>query len=119
MLTQLVRGQRTLVMLLGLCGLALASTACLVWEPRDTRGVRITNGTDETVTVVVLYPSPPGERELVTYRPGEKSVENNMLDREEGCTRADMVARTEDGREIDRQPAPICHNEEWRIQEDP
>lgn len=104
--------------LLALCGLALACSACLVWEPRDTSGVRIINGTDETVTLVVLYPSPPGETELVTYRPGEESVENNMLNREEGCTRSDMVARAEDGREIDRQPAPICHDEEWRIEED-
>ena len=74
------------------------------------------NDTDETVTVVVLYPSPPGEGELVTYPPGEESVENRMLG-EGGCTRSDMVARTEDGREIDRQPAPICNDEEWRIGE--
>ncbi len=37
---------------------AVATTACLTWEPRNTDGVTITNGTDETVTVVVLYPSP-------------------------------------------------------------
>jgi hypothetical protein len=104
--------------LLALCGLALASTACLVWEPRNTRGVRIINGTDETVTVVVLYPSPAEELNLVTYRPGEGSVENRMVG-EGGCTRSDMVARTEDGREIDRQPAPICVDEVWRIEEDP
>ena len=74
------------------------------------------NETDETVTVVVLYPSPVQHLELVTYRPGEASVENRMVG-EGGCTRVDMVARTEDGREIDRQPAPICHDEEWRIGE--
>lgn len=89
-----------------------------MWEPRDTRGVRIINGTDETVTVVVRYPSPADELDLVTYRPGEESVENRMIG-EGGCTRSDMVARTEDGREIDRQPAPICVDEVWRIEEDP
>lgn len=110
--------QGTLQALLALSGLVLACSACIVWEPRDTGGVRIVNGTDETVTVVLLYPSPPGETELVTYAPGEESVENNMLNREEGCTLFDMVARTEDGREIDRQPAPICRDEEWRISKD-
>ncbi|MGI8657965.1 MAG: hypothetical protein ACR2K4_04230 [Candidatus Limnocylindria bacterium] len=53
---------------------AVAATACLKWEPRNT--------------------------------------ENRMIG-EGGCTRADMVAHTEDGREIDRQPAPICVDEEW------
>lgn len=32
-----------------------------------------------------------------------------------GCTRADMFAVTEDGREVDWQPAPICIDNEWRI----
>lgn len=95
---------------------AVTTTACLTWEPRNTDGVTITNGTDETVTVVVLYPSPAEELALVTYRPGEESVENRMIGEGE-CTRADMVARTEDGREIDRQPAPICVDEEWLIGE--
>jgi hypothetical protein len=80
--------------------------------------VHIVNDTDETVTVVVLYQPPAQEKELVTYRPGESSVENNMIGAE-GCTTADMVARTTDGREIDRQPAPICRDEEWRIEVDP
>jgi len=43
------------------------------------------------------------------------SIENNMLNREDGCTRFAMVARTDDGREIDHQQAPICRDEEWRI----
>ncbi len=90
---------------------------CLLGEPRDTSGVRIVNSSSETVTVVVLYPEPAGESELTTYRPGESSVENNMLDREGGCTRFVMVARTEDGTEIDRQAAPICRHAEWRIGE--
>jgi hypothetical protein len=115
-LLRFVRGWRTQATLLALCGLALLCTACLVWEPRDTRGVTITNRTDETITVFVLYPA--GESALNTYRPGESSVENNMLNQEDGCTRFDMVARTEDGREIDRQPPPICRDEEWRISED-
>jgi len=34
---------------------------------------------------------------------------------EDGCTRADMVAIAEDGREIDRQQAPICVDQEWVI----
>lgn len=91
----------------------LACVGCLVWEPRDTRGVSIVTASSETVTVVVLYPS--GESELTTYRPGEASVENNMLNAKDGCTRFVLVARTEDGDEIDRQPAPICRDEEWRI----
>lgn len=95
--------------------LAAAASSCLTWEPRNTEGVSIINGTDETVTVVVLYPEPAGESKLVTYRPGESSVENRMVG-EGGCTRADMVALAEDGREIDRQPAPICTDEEWRIE---
>jgi hypothetical protein len=96
-----------------LCGLVLACVGCLTWEPRDTSGVSIVNASSETVTVVVLYPH--GESALNTYRPGESSVENNMLNREDGCTRFAMVARTDDGHEIDRQQAPICRNEEWRI----
>jgi hypothetical protein len=44
----------------------------------------------------------------------ESSVENAMIGKG-GCTSSDMVARTEDGPEIDRQPAPICVDEEWRI----
>jgi hypothetical protein len=67
--------------------------------------VSIVNASSETVIVVVLYPH--GESELTTYRPGESSVENNMLNRQDGCTRFEMVARTDDGREIDRQQAPI------------
>jgi hypothetical protein len=94
--------------------LTVAAAGCLKWEPRNTDGVTITNGTDETLTVVVLYPSPAEERDLVTYRPGESSLENSMIGGG-GCTRGDMVARTEDGREIDRQPAPICIDEEWLI----
>ena len=94
-------------------GLLLACVGCLKWEPRDTSGVSIVNASSETVTVVVLYPH--GESELTTYRPGESSVENNMLNRQDGCTRFAMVARTDDGREIDRQQAPICRDEEWRI----
>jgi hypothetical protein len=93
---------------------ALAAAGCLRWEPRNTEGVRIVNASSETVTVVVLYPSPAEERELVMYRPGEDSVENSMIG-EGGCTRADMVARTDDGRELDRQPAPVCMDEEWII----
>lgn len=99
-----------------LLSVALACSACLKWEPINTEGVRIANETDEAVTVVVLYPA--GESSLVTYRPGEDSVENSMLNAQDGCTRFEMVARTEDGREIDRQPAPICRDDEWRIQED-
>ena len=38
-----------------------------------------------------------------------------MVNREDECTRFLMVARTADGREIDRQPAPICRHEERRI----
>jgi hypothetical protein len=83
----------------------------------NTEGVRIVNESDETVTVVVLYPA--GESVLVTYRPGEGSVENSMLNAEDGCTRFEMVARMEDGREIDRQSAPICRDDEWRIERDP
>lgn len=94
--------------------IALAIAGCLRWEPRNTEGVRIVNTSSQRVTVVVLYPSPAQELELVTYRPGEESVENRMIG-EGGCTRADMVARTEDGREIDRQPAPACIDEEWLI----
>ena len=94
--------------------LAATASACLNWEPRNTQGVSIINGTDETVTVVVLYPEPAEALELVTYRPGESSVENRMIG-EGGCTRADMVAVAEDGREVDRQPAPICVDEEWWI----
>ena len=85
----------------------------MTWEPRDTGGVSIVNASSETVTVVVLYLT--GESDLAAYRAGESSVENNMLNREEGCTRVTMVARTEDGREIDRQEPPICCDEEWRI----
>ena len=92
----------------------LALAGCLVWEPRNTDGVMIVNATSETVTVVVLYPS--GESDLVTYRPGESSVENNMLNAADGCTRFAMVARAEDGRELDRQPAPTCVDDEWRIE---
>lgn len=94
--------------------LAATGSACLKGEPRNTQGVSIINDTDETVTVVVLYPEPAEELELVTYGPGESSVENRMLG-EGGCTRADMVAVAEDGREVARQPAPICVDEEWRI----
>jgi hypothetical protein len=107
--------QRRLGVALVLVWVAMSCSGCLVWEPRDTRGVRIVNASSETVIVVVLYPA--GESELTTYRPGESSVENNMLNREDGCTRFDMIARTEDGDEIDRQTAPICRNEEWRIGE--
>lgn len=82
-------------------------------EPRDPTGVRIINGSGETVDVVVLYPA--GEDVLITYRPGESSVENNMLNANDGCTRFEMVARTQDGGEIARQPAPTCRDEEWRI----
>jgi hypothetical protein len=96
--------------------LALGSSGCLKWEPTNTEGVSISNGTDETVTVVVLYPEPADDLELVTYRPGESSVENSMIG-EGGCTHTDMVALAEDGREIDRQPAPICLDEEWIIGE--
>lgn len=116
--TQLSLGWRLPAVFLALCGLALATGACLVLEPRNTEGVRIINDTDETVTVVVLYPSPAEELSLVTYHPGEESVENRMIG-EGGCTSSDMVALAEDGREIDRQPAPICVDDEWRIQEDP
>lgn len=101
---------------LAICWLALACAGCLVGEPRDPSGVTLINGTDETVVVVVLYPS--GEDVLSTYRPSESSVENNMLNAADGCTRFAMVARSEDGREIDRQPAPICRDEEWHIVED-
>ena len=96
--------------------LAAAAGGCLKWEPRNTEGVSIINGTDETVTVIVLYPEPAEELELVTYRPGESSVENRMIG-EGGCTRADMAAITEDGREVDRQRAPLCIDEEWTIGE--
>jgi hypothetical protein len=106
--------RRRIVTAVLLTGLAVAAAGCLNWEPRNTEGVSIINGTDQTVTVVVLYPEPAEELELVTYRPGESSVENRMIG-EGGCTSSDMVARTEDGREIDRQPAPICVDEEWRI----
>lgn len=92
----------------------LVCSACLKWEPINTEGVRIVNESGETVTIVVLYPSPAEHRDLVTYDPGEASVENSMIGTD-GCTRVDMVARTEDGREIDRQPAPICSDEEWRV----
>ncbi len=78
-------------------------------------GVSIVNATSETVTVVVLYPEPAGESELNVYRPGGSSVENRMINWESGCIPFTMVARTEDGVEIDRQPAPICIDEEWRI----
>jgi hypothetical protein len=94
---------------------AVWCAGCLVGEPRDTRGVRIVNASSETVTVIVLYPS--GEDELTRYRPGESSIENNMLNANDGCTRFVMVARTEDGDEVDRQLAPICRDEEWRIGE--
>ncbi len=87
---------------------------CLTWEPRDTGGVTIVNDTSETVTVVVLYPEPAGESALNTYRPGGSSVENNMLNREDGCTRFTMV-RTGDGHELDCESAPIRRDEEWRI----
>ncbi len=106
---------RGLITCFSLAGFALALAGCLTWEPRDTGGVTIVNDTSGTVTVVVLYPEPAGESELNTYRPGGSSVENNMLNREDGCTRFTMVARTEDGREIYRQPAPICRDDEWRI----
>ena len=106
-------GHRRVGVAVALCGIALASAGCLIGEPRDTSGVRIVNATSETVTVVVLYPT--GESDLTTYRPGESSIENNMLNREEGCTRFAMVARTEDGREIDRQEPPICREDEWPI----
>jgi hypothetical protein len=105
-----------------LCLLVLVSAGCLVWEPRDTRGVRIFNDSDEAVTVLVLYPAresvPARETVLTVYQPGESSIENNMLSAADGCTSFVMVARTEDGREIDRQDPPICRDEEWRIQED-
>ena len=104
-------------LLFGLVALTLTFSACLKWEPVDTGGVRILNDTDETVTVVVLYPSPAEHRNLVTYRPGESSTENAMIGAD-GCTTVDIVALTEDGREIDRQPAPICRDEQWRIVED-
>ena len=97
--------------------MTLACVGCLRWEPRNTDGVSIVNASSRTVTVVVLYPEPAGERELVTYRPGESSVENGMLNAASGCTRFTMVARTAEGLEIDRQPAPICIDEEWRIGE--
>ncbi len=93
----------------------LALAGCLVGEPRNTDGVSIVNATSETVTVVVLYPEPAGESELNVYRPGGSSVENRMINWESGCIPFTMVARTEDGVEIDRQPAPICIDEEWRI----
>lgn len=41
--------------------------------------------------------------------------ETTCSTREDGCTRFAMVARTDDGREIDHQQAPICRDEEWRI----
>lgn len=94
--------------------LAVGTASCLKWEPRNTEGVRIVNGTDETVTVVVRYPEPAEEMELVTYRPGESSVENRMVG-QSGCTRADMVAITDEGLVIDRQDAPICVDDEWII----
>ena len=93
--------------------LGLACVGCFFAEPRDPSGVSIVNASSETVTVLVLYPA--GEDELSVYRPGESSVENNMLNANDGCTRFDMVARTDDGTEIDRQPAPICRDDEWRI----
>jgi hypothetical protein len=98
-----------------LAALGLACAGCFVGEPRDPSGVSIVNATSETVTVVVLYPA--GEDELNVYRPGGSSVENSMLNARDGCTRFVMVARAEDGREIDQQPPPICIDEEWRIGE--
>ena len=106
--------QRQLLVGCCLAALTLALVGCLKWEPINTSGVTIVNASSETVTVVILYPEPARELELVTYRPGESSVEGSMLG-EDGCTRVPMVARTEDGREIDRQPAPVCRDEEWRI----
>lgn len=96
-----------------LVGLAAGTASCLTWEPRNTDGVSIVNASSETVTVVVLYPN--RESDLVTYHPGESSVENNMLNAADGCTRFTMIARSEEGREVDRQPAPICVDEEWVI----
>lgn len=52
MLTTLCRAPSH-ALLLSLCGVDFPCSACLVWEPRDTRGVRIANGTDETATVFV------------------------------------------------------------------
>ena len=60
-MAQLSWGGRSAALVVPLCALALASSACLAWEPRNTEGVRIINGTGETVTVVVLYPSPAEE----------------------------------------------------------
>jgi hypothetical protein len=109
--------QLRLPVCLCLIGLVLAAAGCLKWEPRNTDGVTIVNDSSETVTVVVLFPEPARERELTVYRPGESSVETGMINWETGCTRVAMVARTEDGREIDRQRAPICVDEEWRIED--
>jgi len=65
-----------------MAALVMMCAGCLTWvEPRNMRGVTVVNASTETVTVVVLYPEPAGESELVTYRPGESSVENNMLGR--------------------------------------
>lgn len=34
---------------------------------------------------------------------------------ENPCTSRDLVARTEDGTEIDHRPPPMCRGEEWVI----
>jgi hypothetical protein len=34
---------------------------------------------------------------------------------ENGCRNTDLVARTEDGVEVDRRPPPFCRGERWII----
>lgn len=79
-------------------------------------GVEIRNGTEITVAVFTDSPA-AGELRFALLVPDGTTEQVGMLGND-GCTRVELIARTEDGTEVDRRPPPFCAGEGWVIEDD-
>ena len=72
---------------------------------------------ESTTDEVVIYQlNDTGDEEiLVTVPPGLTRGLGTVGD----CTQGELVARLQDGTEVERRPPGLCEDDVWRINEDP
>jgi hypothetical protein len=83
--------------------------SCSLFAPETRNESFIENGTDRPIIVYVIQPD--GEERFIELPPGEAGGAGSG-----GCNDFALIARTGDGREVDRLPAgDLCVSETWVV----
>lgn len=91
----------------------LANGPC--FGDRSTPPVTLRNESDAHVYIKVIGPGGRERGSRFQVGPRAEVLAHQLPSRAADCTRQVLVARTEDGREIDRAAPPLCDGETWVI----